>query len=309
MNYLITGGAGFIGKNLVDYFAKTNKVFTLDIKESTFSKTKHFLDALDNEEKIYKILKKTKPDVILHFAGISRVTDKIDFFSYFSTNFLTTNTLLRGINRFSRPVTLFFASSVHVYGNVQHLVDENSPIHPSTPYGYSKYLAEEALKEGVNNNPHLSVIIGRLYNCIGPGQPLGFVASDLCYKIADLVKKSGHSLTVGSLKSFRRFLDVRDLAKILDIILQTKNRERFEIYNIAGKQELTIKDMMNILLKHVGISPNIETFEDEHSNLFQGLKINTEKLLKVVSDLDFTDINDTLVDMYKWTWEHFYEIS
>lgn len=310
MRYLITGGSGFIGKHLVEHFSKENKVFSLDIKASHFPKIKHFISALDKENEIYKILKKTKPDIILHFAGISRVTDKIDFFDYFSTNFLTTNTLLRGINNFNHPITFFLASSVHVYGNVSNSVDENSLVHPSTPYGYSKYLAEEALREAININPNLNVIVGRLYNCIGPGQPLGFVASDLCFKIAELVKTSSRDpLITGSLTSFRRFLDIRDLAKILEQLLMTVKKERFEIFNIAGKDELSVKDMLDILLKHAGITPKIENREDDHSNLFQGLKINTEKLIKAVPSISFKNINETLVDMYNWTIEHFDKLA
>ena len=113
MKNLITGGAGFIGSCLVDHMLSTqdnSEIFTVDINDLKRPNTTHFVSNLHCDEESRHIIEQINPDCIYHLAGISRVTDKIDFLQYFSTNFLTTVSLIRGAEKLKKPITFFFTT-------------------------------------------------------------------------------------------------------------------------------------------------------------------------------------------------------
>ena len=253
--------------------------------------------SLEDEQATFQLIQKVRPDRVYHFAGISRVSKEFSSQQYLTTNYMATLHLIKALERLAKPVSFFFASSVHVYGNPQEIVTETSPPHPQGPYGQSKYLAEEALRNQSTKNDQLKAIIGRLYNCIGPGQAEGFVASDLCRKIATLKRTQGTLLETGPLNTYRRFLDVRDAVSLIPQLFNIPTASQFEIYNIASEREVQIKEMVNILIKYAGISPKVESSGEASPNEFKGLRLSTDKLKKAIPGLGFRPIEETLKDM------------
>lgn len=296
MRTLITGARGFIGRNLVDHLRRQRpeeEVFLLD-RESLDDAIACDLTDVDATR---GAVEATKPDRLFHLAGMSTVSGEIDFPQYFLANFLTTQNLLQALGE--RKCCFFLASSVHVYGSQTQPVAEDSEVHPANPYAYSKYLAEELIRQTVPDQPNLSAVIGRLYSCIGPGQGPGFVASDLCRKIAEL--SPGETLKTGPLSAYRRFLDVRDLVGILDRL--TLACTGFEIVNVASPHELPIQSMLEKILKLAGVQPPVESTQ-QTGNTFRGLQLKTDKLHRLLDKVEFRPIESTLKDMYQATLEN-----
>jgi nucleoside-diphosphate-sugar epimerase len=279
---LITGSRGFLGSYLKKYLEEKNNVVCIDFD-------------LTNSQKTEAFFKKNNFQAIYHLAGCSRVNQEMPFEEYFSKNFLTTAYLANALEKTNKKVSIFFASSIHVYGNQQGNIHEQLLPKPTHPYGFTKYLAEEALRKLVLKNNKIKVVVGRFSNCIGPKQPLGFVISDFCYKISKLPKQGG-ILKVGSLDSKRSFLDVRDIVRVLPSLL-SQSKDSFEIFNIASQKEYKISEVLNKLISLSQKETHIKS--DSRHNPLKGLQLDLNKFYRKISQKTFRPLEETLEDMYK----------
>lgn len=155
MNQLIfiIGGAGYIGSHMVKYASQAGyDVVTLDnlstghmdaVKYGKFE----FCD-LKNIEKLDYLFKKYCPIAVVHFGGISIVSESVtDPSKYFSNNVIGSINLLNSmVNNGCKKI--IFSSSASVYGNPEYVpIDENHPTNPMNPYGKSKLMVEKILED------------------------------------------------------------------------------------------------------------------------------------------------------------------
>ncbi len=311
MKILITGARGFIGRHLIPVLIeKLPGVRILGIDRSSgaakslsTSKTVEYIDCdLTDSEKLNKTVRDFSPDRIYHFAGNSKVTASTKLPEFFEKNFLTTQYLQKAVDAIAHPVSIFFSSSVHVYGNQEAEVTETSPAQPVGSYGFTKYLAEESFRHWATQNPkqQRKVVVARLYSCIGPGQGEGFAVSDLSRKISRLPAKGASVLTVGPLQAVRSFLDVRDAVNIFARVLDL-NTENFTIFNICSPHQLQISQVLQLLLKIAQKSPKIVVEESSAPNPFTGLRVSFKKLENSLAPLTFRPIEQSLRDIYEGT--------
>ncbi len=303
---LITGSQGFIGKHLIGYLRQVEpnvQILGLDRNSQKDKSTPAGIDTaacdLADAKAVSKIVTSFAPDKVFHLAGNSRVSPSIGMPEYFEHNFLTTMNLKDALDKLPHPVSLFFSSSVHVYGNQEAEVTESSITKPVGAYGFTKFLAEEGLRHWVSESPKglRKVVVARLYSCIGPGQGEGFVVSDLCRKIAALPAKGTPTLTVGPLSATRWFLDVRDAVGIFARLLET-GKEAFEVFNIGSPHQLQISHVLQMLLKIAEKSPRIDSVDSTAPNAFAGLRVSFKKVEKTLVPLTFRPIEQTLRDIY-----------
>ena len=158
MKYIVTGGAGFIGSNLVDLLIEENhEVVVIDNfssgkKENCNTKAKYFeLDISDSSN--FKNLKNILlgSDGVFHLAALPRVQESIDNPLHFEkNNTLSTINILKacadsGVKR------LVYSASSSAYGNTIKLPSkEDDPIDPISPYAMQKYYGEVACKMFAN---------------------------------------------------------------------------------------------------------------------------------------------------------------
>ena len=147
---LITGGCGYIGSSLGNYFSDKYEVITLDKRKKNIflnKKIKHYICNLLDQNKLKKILTKIKPDAVVHLAGQSTI-DLVDKKKneYYKNNVLATNILVKIIKKLEIP-KFIFSSTAAIYDKSKDVLKETSKIKSKNSYGLSKIKCEKILIE------------------------------------------------------------------------------------------------------------------------------------------------------------------
>ena len=183
MKILVTGGTGYIGSHVVVELLEQNheveildnlvnsKITVLDqIEKITgYKPVFHQVDLLD-QPALEKIFENTRFDLVMHFAGLKSVTESIEQpLKYYDNNITGTLNLLKAMAN-HKVYNLIFSSSATVYGD-QGIECCNETLKTgikiTNPYGKTKYIIEEILKDLATANSEFSIIALRYFNPIG----------------------------------------------------------------------------------------------------------------------------------------------
>ncbi|UWU74828.1 UDP-glucose 4-epimerase GalE [Bradyrhizobium huanghuaihaiense] len=201
---LVTGGAGYIGAHVcialldagldvvvLDNLSNSNKA-SLERVQSICGRSLVFRHAdIRHEEVICDVLRSCGVTAVIHLAGLKAVGDSnVRPLSYYETNVLGTMRLVSAMKR-ANVKTLVFSSSATVYGIPKYLpLDEKHPLCPTNPYGRTKLVIEEMLKDLCGSDDDWRIANLRYFNPVGahesglvgeaplglPNNPLPFVA-------------------------------------------------------------------------------------------------------------------------------------
>lgn len=206
MRILITGGNGFLGRNIIKVLKDSNDILTLGR-----SADNTFISDLANPID----LKLPKFDLIIHAAGKAHSIPKTDKEKeeFFKVNSKGTQNLLKTVaSSGCFPNTLVMISSVSVYGlDSGHSISENHPLNGNTPYALSKIKAENfsrewGIKHGVN------VVILRLPLVIGHNAPGNFGA------MLKAIEK-GYYFRLANMKNRKSMVLAEDVARLMPQLL------------------------------------------------------------------------------------------
>lgn len=237
---LVTGGAGFIGSHtcvelldrgdrviIMDNFCNSkpeslNRIKTISGKDVTFYET----DMMD-EEGVRKIFQENKIDAVIHFAGLKAVGESVyKPIEYYHNNITGTLVLLKVMRKFNCK-RMVFSSSATVYGmNNPAPYKEEMPTSATNPYGWTKVMIEQILRDVATADPEWSVVLLRYFNPIGahksgligedpngiPNNLLPYVAQVAIGKLAQLTVHGNDYDTVDG-SGVRDYIHVVDLAK------------------------------------------------------------------------------------------------
>lgn len=182
MKVLLTGGAGFIGSHtcvellecghevvIVDNFSNSKPEVLNRIRTIT-GKTFGFYQAdVTDKRALENVFTKEKPDSVVHFAGYKAVGESVGKpVMYYRNNLDSTMTLLEVMNEFGVK-NIVFSSSATVYGeNNEPPYVETMPISTCTnPYGWTKLMSEQILRDAAFADKELSAVLLRYFNPIG----------------------------------------------------------------------------------------------------------------------------------------------
>ena len=273
---IVTGGAGFIGSNLVKYLLK-KKYFVINIDKLSYSanpynlknlyKNKNytfFKVDLNNKKKIVKILKKYKPEGIFNLAAethVDRSIDKPENFIF--SNILGTYNLLEAIVSYKKKIKLIHVSTDEVYGDlIKGRSDEKFPYNPSSPYSSSKASADHLIKAYVRTYK-IQAIVTNCCNNYGPNQFPEKLIPKLIFNIIN-----NRALPIYAKgKNSREWMHVQDHCDAL-LLVYLKGKVG-ESYNIGSSMNLKNIDIAKKLIK---IAKN------------KTLKINKKVKIKFVKD-------------------------
>lgn len=191
MTVLVTGGAGFIGSHatvellengykvvVVDNLSNSQKASIDRIKEMTGKDFAfHQVDLLDSQA-LDDIFSKYDFSAVMHFAGYKAVGQSVEMpLSYYHNNISGTLTLCEMMLKHNVQ-KLVFSSSATVYGLPERVpIEESFSLSATNPYGRTKLMIEEILRDLALSNPSIRIAILRYFNPIG-AHPSGKLGED-----------------------------------------------------------------------------------------------------------------------------------
>lgn len=181
MSILVTGGAGYIGSHtavelleageeiiIVDNFINSKPEVLDKIKEITKKDFKFYeIDLLD-KQKLEKVFQENNIEVVIHFAGLKAVGESVQKpIEYYHNNITGTLVLLELMKKYNCN-KIVFSSSATVYGSPKTVpIKEDFPLSTTNPYGSTKLMIEQILRDVCVANKDFSAIILRYFNPIG----------------------------------------------------------------------------------------------------------------------------------------------
>jgi UDP-glucose 4-epimerase len=267
MRALVTGGAGFIGSNLVDaLLARGNEVTVVD--DLSTGKRENLEQALANgaelaevdireRDAVQDVIGRTKPDVIFHLAAQIDVRKSVaDPAADARINVEGTANVLSAAQAHGVRRVVNTSTGGAIYGEGRQLpAPEEHPVAPEAPYGLSKFCAEQYCE--IFTRMHgLSTVSLRYGNVYGPRQdPLGEagVIAIFCGKLLD----GGRATIFGDGTQTRDYVYVDD---VVDANLRAAESDVTGPVNIGVGKEKSVLDIVAVLNEHGG-----DGFAPEHA--------------------------------------------
>lgn len=318
MKILITGGAGFIGSHLAERLLEDgNELFIIDNlwtgKLANISKIQNHerlhlvIDTILNESVMNELI--FKADQIYHLAAAVGVRNIMDHpVETLDTNVKGTEVVLRLANQFKKKV--FIASTSEIYGkHVEHdLSEDDNRVMGSVKKRRWAYACSKTLDEfqalAYFDEKKLPVLIGRLFNTVGPRQTgqYGMVLPNFVQSA--LLSKP---ITVfGDGTQSRSFAHVNDVVEAIMRLMDEPAAEG-DIFNVGNNEEVTIKDLANKVKEMAGSDSEIDfiPYEKAYGPGFEDMERrcpNISKLKKTIGfepSYDLESIIQSVIDYFK----------
>lgn len=262
MSVLVTGGAGYIGSHtvvellnrgekiiIVDNFSNSKPEMLDKIRKITNKDFKFYeVDLLDREnlDKVFA----ENPDIesVIHFAGLKAVGESVAKpIEYYHNNITGTLILLDIMKKYSCK-KIVFSSSATVYGDPATVpIKEDFPLSTTNPYGSTKLMIEQILRDVYISDNDWSIILLRYFNPIGahesgligenpngiPNNLLPYINQVACGKL-ECLSVFGNDYDTVDGTGVRDYIHVVDLAKgHLKALDKARNSNGVEAYNLG----------------------------------------------------------------------------
>lgn len=265
MKILVTGGMGYIGSHIIlQLIGNGHTVISIDnncrsiknardtIGEMTGIYIKNFEVDLSKEILINDQLNNI--DCIIHCAGYKSVGESKQFPAmYYQNNIDSTLNVLKMMGIYNIK-NLIFSSSCTVYGSHLHPVTEKTKTGDcESPYGWSKWMQEQILKDVCTSHPDYSIISLRYFNPIGSYVHLPDISKtnllpcivDTMFGKIDKLKVYGHDYITRDGTCVRDYIHVSDLARAhVGMINYMNNHTGYDVFNVGTGIGFTVLDVI-----------------------------------------------------------------
>ena len=282
MKSLLTGGAGYIGSHtavamleaghevaVVDNYYNSSPEAIRRVEKITGKTVALYEADVADKAKISEILKKERPDCIIHFAGLKAVGESVAKpTEYYRNNIDTTLTLLECMKE-EGLTNIVFSSSATVYGedNVPPFLETMPKGACTNPYGWTKWMQEQILRDAAfASNDTLSVVLLRYFNPVGAhesgliGEDPQGIPNNLMPYISQVAVGRRDHLTVfgddydtpdGTCR--RDYIHVMDLAEgHVKAAEYSVDHKGTEVFNLGTGNPYSVLDMVNSFSKACG---------------------------------------------------------
>jgi dTDP-glucose 4,6-dehydratase len=267
---LVTGGAGFIGANLVSYLSRKyaqDQIVVLDaltyagsidnlpvdMVQGRDPRMRFWYGDVCNAALVDTLVEES--DIVIHLAAETHVTRSIfDSFTFFRTDVLGTQTVANAVLKAGSKVKRFIhVSSSEVYGTAsQPQMDEDHPLKPMSPYASAKCGADR-LVYSYWATYRIPAVIVRPFNNFGPVQHLEKVVPRFITSVLLDEKLTVH----GDGKAARDFIHVEDTCRAIDVIMQAPGElVHGEVFNIASGQHHPVADIARDVVALMNYQPD-----------------------------------------------------
>ena len=283
MTILVTGGMGYIGSHtcvellnrgedvvIVDNLVNSNPEALNRVEAITGKRPAFYELDVRDEEKLSAVFEAHKIDAVIHFAGLKAVGESVAKpMLYYDNNLNSTITLCRVMERFGVKRMIFSSSATVYSGDNEMPLTENSKTGNCTnPYGWTKYVGEQILRDLTKADSAWSVVLLRYFNPVGAHESgtIGEDPKDIPNNLMPYISQ----VAVGRLDHLSVFGDdyptpdgtgVRDYIHVVDLarghvaaIDYLMSHTGTEVFNLGTGTGYSVLDMVHAVEKANGIS-------------------------------------------------------
>ena len=302
---LVTGGAGFVGANLVrrlcaegsqptildDFF--TGKVENLRGLDSQFELVR---GSVNDRELVTRLV--AQHDVIFHLAARNIIASTANPYEDFQTNIGgTLNVLLAA--REARPERVIYSSSVSIYGNPRYLpINEDDPISLLTPYAVSKYSGEGYCR-AFYESYDVPVVVVRYSNVFGRGQD---PTNPYCGVVSKFMQRAseGQPMVIhGDGQQTRDFTYVDD-AIDATVAAALSAKAEGEVFNVGSGIETNVNTLAQQVLDLYGLRLKPQHVDRRDIDNIRRRVVNIEKIRRVLRWTPRTTLEEGLRLTHEW---------
>ena len=242
---LITGARGFLAGPLIARLEKRGRVIKIGRSAAPGVRRYDLADPAEARDAVSY----ARPDEVYHLAG---TTSARDWDGMWRAHVTATVNLLEALASRGVPVRVVVAGSSAEYGAAggSRRPPENAPLEPVTTYGSCK-LAQTLAALSFARGP-VSVVAARIFNVLGPGTPENLAPGAFARQIARIADGlQAPEVSVGNLSPRRDFVDVRDVASALELLM--RRGISGECYNVGSGRSTPIGSVLRGLVKAAGL--------------------------------------------------------
>ena len=255
MKFFITGGAGFIGRHLIESLLENNHDVTIyeDFSNSSEDNIKNICEqgalVIHGDLSDYSLLEKSLKDFdfVIHLAA------KIDILESITNPEITNKVNVQGTINILRACAknniqnIIAASSAAIYGNPEIIpVTEDSVPNPVSPYGADK-LSMEFYLRAFANMYNLNTISLRFFNVYGKGQSNAYAG--VITKFLKNIERNEPIEILGNGNNTRDYVFIDDLIHGILQAIKNIQGQRGNIYNLASGKSTSVNDLAFLMLK------------------------------------------------------------
>ncbi|WP_077706351.1 UDP-glucose 4-epimerase GalE [Virgibacillus dokdonensis] len=331
MTVLVTGGAGYIGSHAIiellqngynvvalDNLSNSDKESIKKVKEITGKNFSFYQYDLLDYGKMRSLFEKYNFDSVIHFAGLKAVGESVELpIDYYYNNVSGTINLCRVMDEFE-VTKLVFSSSATVYGDPKTVpIYETFPTSATNPYGRTKLIIEEILKDLSYSNMKWSIAILRYFNPIGAhhsgrigenpkGEPNNLMPyiTQVAVGKREKLKIFGNDYNTHDGTGVRDYIHVVDLVKGHLKALEYINKNTgVEIFNLGTGKGYSVLDLVKTFSKVTSKSIPYEIVERRAGDIAV-CYANSDKAREVLDWSAVKKLEDMCKDAWKWQVEN-----
>jgi UDP-glucose 4-epimerase len=329
---LVTGGTGYIGSHtvvelqnsgyevvIVDNLSNSSADVVDNIEQvSGIRPAFEKIDCLDFDGMDAVFNKYQGIKAIIHFAAFKAVGESVaQPLKYYRNNIISLVNLLELMPKYGVE-GIVFSSSCTVYGQPDVLpVTEDAPIKKAeSPYGNTKQINEEIIRDAVTSGEPINAILLRYFNPIGAhptallgelpnGVPQNLVPylTQTAIGIREQLSVFGDDYNTPDGSCIRDFINVVDLAKAhvvaIDRMLNGKQKDKVEVFNIGTGRGASVLELIHSFEKATGVKLNYKIVGRRAGDIEQ-VWANPEYANKELGWKAEVSLEDTLLSAWKW---------
>ena len=322
---LVTGGAGYIGSHttvelldrgyevvVVDNYVNSSPKCIQRVEQITGKKVTCYNVDIRDEKSLSEVFDKHHIDSVIHFAGLKAVGESVAKpLEYYENNVGGTFVLLN-VMRKHNVKSIVFSSSATVYGDPERLpIDEECSLHTTNPYGTTKLMIEQILKDMYVSDNSWAITLLRYFNPVGahssgligedpvgiPNNLTPYIAQVACGKLPYL-KVFGNDYDTPDGTGVRDYIHVVDLA-VGHIKAIEKSTPGVHIYNLGTGKGYSVLEVLHAFEKACGHKLPYK-FEPRRPGDIAICYASTEKANRELGWKAQYDIDDMCSSLWNW---------
>ncbi len=327
MNILVTGGAGYIGSHtcvqlldvgydvvVVDNLCNSSEEALKRVEKITGKSVKFYKIDMVDKEALRTVFEENKFDAAIHFAGLKAVGESVSMpLSYYHNNLYSTINLCELMGEYGCK-KIVFSSSATVYGKPKSVpISEDFELSCTNPYGRTKLMIEEILRDLAVSDPEWDIALLRYFNPVGAHEsgligedPQGIPNNLMPYISQVAVGKRDYVHVFGSDYDTHDGTGVRDYIHVVDLadghlcaLRKIAEKSGVVTYNLGTGTGYSVLDMIRAFSKACGKELPYE-LEERRPGDIDACFADPKKAREEIGFVAKKNLEDMCADTWRW---------